>query len=180
MKTTIIYSKIEDALSLPSSYIIDAVSKIKLNKKKRESLAAWKLIEKLIGSKELHAIEKRNNRYYHPRYYLSVTHSDIFVAVGVSEEMLGIDLEEKKRDIFDLRLFNKISTTNEKAFYRMTPSKEDILTLWTKKEAFFKFNNDKYNVDTINLAFSCLDNKDFVLTCYPKGDISFIELENQK
>lgn len=70
--------------------------------------------------------------------HFSVSHCKNHAFVAVSDKNIGIDAEEKDRDI-DLRLAKRILSHSEMARYSSAPDRrEALLRLWVLKEALAK------------------------------------------
>ena len=93
----------------------------------------------------------------------SLSHCGNVVAVAVSEQPVGVDLEAVNEPRFNLRLANRILTEREQALFDKLPQERQpqaLLEFWTKKESLFKRDGNKAFVpsaiDTTTNNSSCL------------------------
>lgn len=70
-------------------------------------------------------------------FYISISHSDDLVAVAISKNQIGIDIEKLKDR--DLKICRKVCTQKEILLMENSsnPTKE-FYKIWTAKEAYFK------------------------------------------
>jgi phosphopantetheinyl transferase len=71
-------------------------------------------------------------------YCFSISHTNELVCVAVSRENVGVDIEELKFHPTLEKAKERILNENE---HETVLSDEEALTLWTKKEAIYKFND---------------------------------------
>lgn len=86
-------------------------------------------------------IQYRNRKPYfvnHPQKHLSITHNADWVAVGISDSPIGIDIEVISSRI--LRIQNKFLSQAEQHY----ASKDEFrnVAYWSAKESMFKFDNN--------------------------------------
>lgn len=103
--------------------------------------------------------------------YFSISHSKSFIAVAVSRNNIGIDIEEIK-DISDNTL-DYISTSIEKEYINASNNKNiTFLKLFTLKESYIKLNDlnltDLKNINVIK------DNQLYIENCNIKSEINDI------
>ena len=91
-----------------------------------------------------------NGKWVADNCYLSLSHTDGYVAAAVSDLPVGIDIERTNRKLAK-GLYDRIVCGKEKALYT-TPDNTQLLQLWTAKEAVFKQadNNDGLTVSQID------------------------------
>ena len=91
-----------------------------------------------------------NGKWVADNCYLSLSHTDGYVAAAVSDLPVGIDIERTNRKLAK-GLYERIVCGNEKALYT-APDNTQLLQLWTAKEAVFKQadNNDGLTVSQID------------------------------
>ncbi len=122
---------------------IDSISNERV---RLEKYSAWRLLEYGVRAAfgiELEALHPKKSdvgRWECDKIHFSISHSGALVAVAVSCEPVGIDIQEV-RDIRD-GLVEKILTEGERSTYN--GGTEEIITLWTKKEAVFKLLGERY------------------------------------
>ena len=126
----------------------EEIAKTGSEKARREKLAVWKLlltaIERKFGYKpeELSFSKTENGKWICDKLWFSLSHSHGAAAVIVSDKPCGIDVEykvdflKKSADKSFIEAFLNRIGESVKDFG--TLSAEDILTLWTKKESFYK------------------------------------------
>ena len=113
-------------------------AKIRLEKRKKEYLAARLLLKKLLGYKpEIMYTETGKPVLNNSSLHISISHSAQLLTVILSEKKIGIDVENTKRNIDKVAKrflhkdeFNHIST--------LTSSQETKTIYWSAKEAIFK------------------------------------------
>jgi len=112
-----------------------------INQKK----AVWGLLHKAIEEvkgfdDDFYHIEKNENgKPISKKYFLSISHCEDLVAVAVSNENVGIDIERVDKNKNFNRLIRYISHPLEK----LPSNTETLYGAWVKKEAKFKFEGGK-------------------------------------
>lgn len=91
-----------------------------------------------------------NGKWVADNCYLSLSHTDGYVAAAVSDLPVGVDIERTNRKLAK-GLYDRIACGKEKALYA-APDNTQLLQLWTAKEAVFKQtdNNDGLTVSQID------------------------------
>lgn len=91
-----------------------------------------------------------NGKWVADNCYLSLSHTDGYVAAAVSDLPVGVDIERTNRRLAK-GLYDRIVCGKEKALYA-APDNTQLLQLWTAKEAVFKQtdNNDGLTVSQID------------------------------
>lgn len=112
---------------------------------KQEKFYVWKLLE--LGLKESLGLDIKDvkfeklecGKWICDKCHFSLSHTDDFVAVAISNVNVGIDIEllDKKRDYSALK--DKVLFGEEKF-----DDKKQFLTIWTIKEAYFKTLNQRH------------------------------------
>ncbi|MBE7053224.1 MAG: 4'-phosphopantetheinyl transferase superfamily protein [Ruminococcaceae bacterium] len=109
--------------------------------------------------------------------FVSVTHTDYFLVICVSDSEVGIDAEKKNRKVmFKSRIIKKYFSKKEKEY--TLNSDIGFLEVWVKKEAYLKFLGtglkDIKNADTFNLngKFTKIDHKDLIIYIYTEENSS--------
>ena len=77
-----------------------------------------------------------NGKWVADNCYLSLSHTDGYVAAAVSDLPVGVDIERTDRKLAK-GLYDRIVCGKEKALYA-APDNTQLLQLWTAKEAFLK------------------------------------------
>ena len=91
-----------------------------------------------------------NGKWVADNCYLSLSHTDGYVAAAVSDLPVGVDIERTNRRLAK-GLYDRIACGKEKALYAALDNTQ-LLQLWTAKEAVFKQtdNNDGLTVSQID------------------------------
>lgn len=73
----------------------------------------------------------------HPEIHFSLSHSDSFIALAISESPVGIDIEKLRNPAEDL--INRVCCENEIKKINESENRSRAFTeIWTKKEAYLK------------------------------------------
>lgn len=162
----------------PKGRLLEILS-CKSEKVKTQKYASWKLLENALKSslnlqiKDLEFEKLDNGKWVASGVYFSISHSDDFVCVAISNSQVGVDIEKVK--IVDDNLDKKILTETELETYKKLDKIEKnnfLLTAWTGKESVYKkldsktFNPSKieladYSVKSYNLS---VDKSEFLLS----------------
>jgi len=119
----------------PNKYELALLNKIINQKRKDQSIAAKILLNNIL--------QKKTTIFYNGKVpyckefsNISITHSDNYAAVLLSEKKIGIDLQKEEQKIIKVK--NKfLSKEKEKNNYSI----EDLHFIWTAKEALYKTLN---------------------------------------
>ena len=140
---------------------------------RQQKFYVWKLLERALSECLGLSIEKLDIRrtdsgkWECPECFFSLSHSGNFVAVAVSGEPVGVDIEKFDKPRFNRSLAEKILTAREKGDI----SPNDLIALWTKKEAVFKLSGGKAfipeNIETadfptVTKTFQCADESYYI------------------
>ncbi len=151
IKTYVYYAKIpkkytfERVYPLSRQKEIDSLSNIKV---KEQKYFVWKLLSvslnHLFGMdiKQFHFSKKPSGKWVCKELYFSLSHSKNVVAVAISCEPVGVDLQA----IVNIKgkLENKTLTKKEKQEYNALldeQKQEYLITKWAQKESVFKMKN---------------------------------------
>ncbi len=113
---------------------------------KEQKYTVWKLLKWVVEKqynlqfKDIVFSKSANGKWLADKIYFSLSHTDDFVAVCVDNQPIGLDIEVLDECTMTKSLFRYTTTDKEKTKY-ISPSAVDIATLWTKKEAIFKYLN---------------------------------------
>lgn len=163
--TKIFYSKVDEIdlekvlLSLPKIRIEKIKNLHNLNDKKL-SAGAYLLLEKTL--KKLGVKSSRYEFKYDKNgkpflegcpLHFSLSHSGDFVAVAISDNSVGVDIQEMKDIDLDARklVFNE---EDEKFFLESEDKLDAFYSLWAIKEAVYKFDGTPFKETTIKDAAS--------------------------
>lgn len=111
----------------------------------------WKLLEYALNNsfgldfKKLEFQLGESGKWLLENCYFSLSHSEGVVAVAVSDNPIGLDIEWAERSVSPL-LYKKILSDREVTeFYRLDESerKEYLIKKWTMKESVFKLGVEK-------------------------------------
>ena len=91
-----------------------------------------------------------NGKWVADNCYLSLSHTDGYVAAAVSDLPVGVDIKRTNRKLAK-GLYDRIACGKETTLYA-NPDNATMLQLWTAKEAIFKQadNNDGLTVSQID------------------------------
>lgn len=122
------------------------IAECKSAKVRDEKFYGWKLLE--LAIKEVFAknisdinLKKVGDKWLCDDFYFSLSHSGNLVAVAVSEESVGIDLEKVDFERFAELKIDKLLTPKEKEKYNSLDANarpKFLNVSWSKKEAIFK------------------------------------------
>ena len=116
----------------PNQLEFDQIKKISNSKRKKQSIAAKLTLNKLAQKKIIILYE--NQIPYCKEYSnISISHSDVYSIVLISEKTIGIDLQEEKEKIKNV----KIKFLHEKEKNKKY-SINELHCIWTSKEAIYK------------------------------------------
>lgn len=130
---------------------------------RREKYYVWKLLEYALErsfglkSKDL-SFQKDGKRYFCDKAYFSLSHSGGALAVAVSRDKVGVDLEKiSSRDTDSLA--RRVFTPEEAEAYMALPEGEKapfFFRAWTAKEALFKAAHEETfvpaKIDTLHCS----------------------------
>lgn len=147
---------------------------IKNEKLKREKYYVWRLLEYALADSfgkdisELEFTKQDSGRWSTPFCEFSLSHTDGVVAVAVSHEPVGVDVEIVKPRCND-QTVKRVLGAEKYLQYRNLPEEEKddfFFSVWTKKEALFKalhlenfspsaeYRDDEITVNTKSLLIS--------------------------
>lgn len=112
-----------------------------------------KLLVRLLASNFLHISnseiefhkEDQGKPYIvkHPEFFFNISHSDNAIAVCISENRVGIDIEKIRK--IDLQILNRVFSKEEQEYIyenRYLVNKR-FFEIWTQKEAYIKMLGEK-------------------------------------
>ena len=128
----------------------DEISSCISLKVKRQKFYAWALLESCaqklgFNSCNLHFFKLDNGKWKCSEFEFSISHSEDYVAVILSDVKVGIDIQKESSINVDL-FANKILTQNEKLFYSQLDENKKLCFLlekWTQKECVYKMLESK-------------------------------------
>lgn len=174
--TYVFLAPISDAELLPV-YPNERQREIELTKNeklKREKYCVWKLLEYAIREcfgksiRELEFTKTEGGRWTTPFCELSLSHTDGVVAVALSHEPVGVDVEIIKPRQNGKTAKKIMSAEEYKTYQSLSGFEKDdfFFAVWTKKEALFKalhlehfsptaeYGNDEITVNTKSLLIN--------------------------
>jgi 4'-phosphopantetheinyl transferase len=82
-----------------------------------------------------------------PSFHYNISHTRNALAVGISDEPIGVDTEKVKDA--DIRIAKRVFTENECSRVCMIQQNQDKLfyEVWTKKEAYLKWTGQGFHMD---------------------------------
>jgi len=144
----------------------------------KEKYYVWKLLEYAVNNSfkykfnKIKFIKNENGKWTCKEFYFSLSHSNNVVAVGISQNPVGIDIEEISK--FENKKIEKYVLSNEELTYyeklEETEKVEYLAKMWTSKESMFKSLNEKHfspsnikpkNTKSVKLN---INNKDYYLS----------------
>lgn len=143
------------------------------DKARRESLMGYLLltyaISKYYGKLTVVDLDYSNNKPFiiNSNLKFNLSHSNNVVALALSDEYnIGIDIERIRP--LDMRLARRIANDIELIDIK---SGFDLISLWTKKEAFVKLNGGSIfsNIKELKLdsaSYEQIEYKDYIITVY--------------
>lgn len=132
------YHRMYDMLS---SFAKEKIDNTKSDTLKNQRIAACHLLENSGLSVDSLTYKPVNNVYKAKDKYYSMSHSRECVCVAVSDNQVGVDVEDIKRLRHDRirKLVNShFFTERDRAYLGDNPSADMFLRLWTFKEAYAK------------------------------------------
>ena len=142
--------KIEESIEELSSLTLngkrlltEAQSRFKAPARQREWLAVRALLQQ-TPYRKLEILYHSNGKPYfgNSERHISISHTQEFVAIAVSDSLIGIDIESPKRNAHAVTgAF--LQPQEIEALQEYCDEKNEALRLWTVKEAAFKFAPDK-------------------------------------
>lgn len=101
-----------------------------------------------LSENDLHFQKSIDGKWTCHEFFLSLSHTDGAVLVGVSNSLVGVDIENVRSFVqkpyvdrsFLQRLLQRIQSPGEQT----SPEKDDVLSLWLKKESLFKCSGKRF------------------------------------
>lgn len=140
----------------------------KNKEKKKEKYCAWKLLELALKTelnediKNIKFAKDKNGKWECDKCYFSLSHSACVVAVAISYESVGVDIEKNRA--IKTPIYKKILSDSEMQEMGKAENKNEyLIKKWTQKESVFKEQEkQEYNLkkaDTKNSkTFTILQN----------------------
>ena len=184
-----------DALEYKALYPTERdteVFSVKNDEVKKQKYCAWRLLEYALEHTFGYDVEgvdftkTASGKWMCPVCEFSISHSGNVVAVALSRNPVGVDVQVEKSiasSTFAQRMLTKKEHTALLTADGTRERNEELLTLWTKKESIFKsLNCDRYIpaeietsvYDTYNEVFETSGDKYYLSVC--GGDISKIRV----
>ena len=144
------------------------ISSVSNERVRREKFYVWKLLENALqnslglSARELDFYKDKNGKWHCSECAFSLSHSAGALAVAVSDNEVGVDIERVKIK-YPERASEYILTPKELCEYRLLPEDkrvEHLILKWTQKEAAFKlFGKEAYKPSSIELDGLFLDSR---------------------
>ncbi len=110
-------------------------------KKLKELLLVRKILKSVLPEHKI--LYQENQPILFPRdYEISITHSFPFVALGISENKIGIDIEPFNEKI--LRVKDKFLKEEEAGFIEKEREVAYLTVIWSLKESLYKIHHSNY------------------------------------
>ena len=157
--TIVYFGRVPDGFGVESVGYVPRDKQIAADKQPRKGLRqyAWIALTRaiaefvqVVGCDEPLPRLLPNGKWVADNCYLSLSHTDGYVAAAVSDLPVGVDIERADRKL-PTGLIARIACGKETTLYA-TPDNARLLQLWTAKEAIFKQtdNNDGLTVSQID------------------------------
>ena len=128
-----------------SEQCLSIVNKYKDETDRRNSLVAWYLLDKYLKKDfyiDLKSKVIKFNEYNKPYIsdiYFNISHSYNYVAIIISKDSCGIDIEYvDNKKMYKDYFIKSILSKSEYEAYQKNPTNDFIIERWTMKEAYFK------------------------------------------
>lgn len=150
----------------------DFIETISNDKRKKQSLLVWKLLEFATNN----AYPNYQIKFYNDngkwvdvegKVYFSLSHSNNIVAVGISDNPIGVDVEAVSEKI--LKIKSKFNPADDVANLL-----EYLTVEWTKKESLYKAG-ESGNFKTTPIFDNA--NKYFLTACSKENDFEFVKID---
>lgn len=162
------------------------IEKIKNTDVKKEKTYAWLLL--LYAIKQVYGYEHyevdfeklESGKWICDKCHFSISHRRDYVAIVVSSNNVGVDIEKNKIPIKNF--LSKIANDNEVKLY----DNSKAIELWTKKESLFKLVGEKlFSLKKLNTEEYCFETiyvDDYIISIATddKVDVKVHEVINQK
>lgn len=140
--------KLEKVQNLLPDFRLEKIQKLSLEKDKKLSAAAYFLLERALKK---HKINIKNFKWEETKngkpflsdcpLKFSLSHSGNYVAVALSKNEVGIDVQEMKE--VDPKITNLVFNEDDHRFYNDSNDKlHAFYKIWTCKEALIKMSDD--------------------------------------
>lgn len=126
-----------EEMSVLNEKEIQFFSTLSHSQKKREFLTVRSLRNEIYPFEEINYLPSGKPYFANRLEHLSISHSSNFAAIGISDNPIGIDIEEINERI--LKVEERFLHEDEKQFIQSNTL--DLTIAWTIKEALFKLNN---------------------------------------
>lgn len=182
MKTTVFVKKSPFSFHNDVIFCNERAKEIEMCKSyktKAEKKNVWLFLEDIIeeflnkNPKEISFRKLVCGRWECDDFFFSLSHSEGYLAVAISPKPVGVDIQVIK----DVKpIYNIILSEEEK---NIGHTNEELLEIFSKKEAFFKTQNEKFFIPfKMNLnefKGKCIIDKDFVLSICSEDEVEIIK-----
>lgn len=122
------------------------LNEVRTEKRRKERITAHIILKELLGEEKEIKHDANNAPYIeNSNLHISISHTNNLVAVAISNNPIGIDIEDRERK--QLQLSHKFTTEQEKKWIDSCKTiEEKQLTaevIWSAKEAIYKLANIK-------------------------------------
>lgn len=134
-----------------------------------------------VRNTEIQLEKRENGKPFltdHPEFHFNISHTRSAVLCGFSNEEVGVDVEKISKAPFDI--MKKCFTPSEiELIDTKIEENEDFYKIWTKKEAYGKWNGygiaqDLLSLNTLwpkdKIAFETWQEEDYIFTVCEAGD----------
>ena len=184
------YCNVSD-LDLKKSYGLlpndrkNKVDRFRFPKDKKLSCGAYLLLKKMLSDEDIYDLSFKYGKYEkaylanHDNIYFNISHSGEYVACGISNEEIGVDVEQIDETI-DLNIAKNYFFNEE--YKDIITSKNphiEFFNYWVLKESYMKYTGLGFN---LNLDEFCILKSDEIKLKNDENNVKFslFDIENYK
>lgn len=184
------YCNVSD-LDLKKSYGLlpndrkNKVDRFRFPKDKKLSCGAYLLLKKMLSDEDVYDLSFKYGKYEkaylanHANIYFNISHSGEYVACGISNEEIGVDVEQIDETI-DLNIAKNYFFNEE--YKDIITSKNphiEFFNYWVLKESYMKYTGLGFN---LNLDEFCILKSDEIKLKNDENNVKFslFDIENYK
>ena len=161
------------------------VDRFRFPKDKKLSCGAYLLLKKMLSDEDVYDLSFKYGKYEkaylanHDNIYFNISHSGEYVACGISNEEIGVDVEQIDETI-DLNIAKNYFFNEE--YKDIITSKNphiEFFNYWVLKESYMKYTGLGFN---LNLDEFCILKSDEIKLKNDENNVKFslFDIENYK
>ncbi|WP_406531742.1 4'-phosphopantetheinyl transferase family protein [Methanobrevibacter sp.] len=161
------------------------VDRFRFPKDKKLSCGAYLLLKKMLSDEDIYDLSFKYGKYEkaylanHDNIYFNISHSGEYVACGISNEEIGVDVEQIDETI-DLNIAKNYFFNEE--YKDIITSKNphiEFFNYWVLKESYMKYTGLGFN---LNLDEFCILKSDEIKLKNDENNVKFslFDIENYK